>query len=103
MNLSEQTKIEAQIGFTIGILIGAFAAGIFILFFTEWQWYFKFFSAIGSLGILGSLGLTLNELIKARRNYIDALKEMKRLNTESNGVILPIRMEIVKEKNKCHD
>jgi MFS family permease len=87
MELSEQTKIEAQIGFTIGILIGATAAGVLILFFTEWQWYFKLFSSIGSLGIIGSLSLALNELLKARRNYIATLKEMAKMKEESNKTV----------------
>lgn len=76
MQLSELTKIEAQMGFTIGILAGVIASWIFILFFTDWQWYFKVFSSIGELGIIGTLALQLNELIKVRKNYITVKKEM---------------------------
>lgn len=79
MKLSEQTKIEAQIGFTSGILLGAIAAAILILFFTTFEWYFKIFSAIGSIGIIGSLVLSLNEQIKIRRNFLDAMEEMKKM------------------------
>lgn len=75
-NLSEQTKLEAGIGFTSGILVGAVASWILIIFFTPWQWYFKVFSSVGSLGIIGSLWMSLNEQIKARRLYIAAMKEM---------------------------
>lgn len=83
MKLSEQTQIEAQIGFTIGILIGAIAAGIFILFFTTWEWYFKMFSVIGSLGIIGSLILSLAQLFKARQSYIIVKKEMDNMKQNS--------------------
>ena len=85
--LSEQTKIESQIGFTIEILIGATSAGVLILFFTDWQWYFKLFSAIGSLGIIGNLSLALKELLRMRRNYLDTLEEMKNINNKSTEVI----------------
>jgi hypothetical protein len=85
--LSEQTKIESNIGFVIGILVGAFAAWMFILFFTPWQWYFKVFSSIGSIGILGSLSLSLMELIKVRRNYLDAKAEMEKINKQANNTI----------------
>ena len=83
MELSERTKIEASIGFTIGILIGATAAWVVIVFTTNWQWYFKLFSTLGSLGIIGSLVLSLMELFKARRNYLDAVAEMKRINANN--------------------
>ena len=86
MKLSEQTKIEAQIGFTVGILIGACGAAVLILFFTPWQWYFKLISGIGSAGIIGSLILSLNELIKARRNYLAAMEQMKKMNEDTNIV-----------------
>ena len=85
--LSEQTKIESQIGFTIGILIGATSAGVLILFFTDWQWYFKLFSAIGSLGIIGNLSLALKELLRMRRNYLDTLEEMKNINNKNTEII----------------
>jgi hypothetical protein len=87
MELSELTKIEAQIGFTVGILIGALAAYISVMFFTSWAWYFKLFTTIGEIGILGSLLLALNEMLRGRRNYIEAQKEMNRINDESTKVI----------------
>lgn len=83
--LSEQTRIEAQIGFTIGILIGAVAAGILVLIFTQWQWYFKLFSAIGSIGIIGSLVLTLSELFKVRKNYLETQAELKKISEMKGG------------------
>ena len=85
MKLSEQTKMEASIGFLIGILIGATAAGISVIFFTPWQWYLKLFSGIGTAGIIGSLLLSLNELIKARRNLIDAMNEMKKIQSSTTA------------------
>ena len=107
MELSEQTKLEAQIGFLVGILVGAIAGGVLILFFTPWQWYFKLFSAIGSLGIIGSLLLSLNETLKARRNYLETIEEMKKINMEANNTIedadksaVDIKKEIIKEMKK---
>jgi len=77
--MSELRKLETSIGFTSGILIGALSAGVLILFFTDWQWYFKIFSGIGSFGIIGSLYLALSELIKGRRNLISAMEEMEKM------------------------
>jgi len=77
--MSELTKLEAQIGFTSGILVGAVAGGVFLLFFTPWEWYFKLFSLIGSIGIAGSLIFALIEQVKMRRNYLDAYKEINKL------------------------
>ena len=76
MEISELKKLEMNIGFTTGILVGATASFIVIMFI-DMKWYFKLFSAIGGLGIIGSLLLTLNELIKSRRNYLEIMKEMK--------------------------
>ena len=87
MNISEQTKIEASIGFVIGILVGAISSWVLIVFFTQWQWYFKLFSSIGEAGIVGSLLLTLHELIKSRRNYLDTVAEMKKINKESAEIL----------------
>ena len=80
--MSELRKLEASIGFTSGILIGATSAGVLILFFTDWQWYFKLFSGIGSLGIMGSLYMALSELIKNRRTLLEAMEEMEKIQSE---------------------
>jgi hypothetical protein len=85
--INDQQRIEAQLGFTWGILVGALASWAFIMFFTPWEWYFKVLSSIGEIGIVGTLLLTINELIKARRNYLDTLKEMAKMNEESTKVI----------------
>ena len=87
LEMSEIRKIEAQIGFVSGILMGAISAGVLILFFTEWEWYFKVFSAIGSLGIIGSLYMALSEQIKMRRSLLATIEEMKKVNVESNKII----------------
>lgn len=89
MALSELTKIEAQIGFTVGVLIGVFASWAFILFFTTWQWYFKVFSSIGELGIVGTLVLQLAQTIKTRKDYIEVMK-----NVQS------AQMDEIKEQNE---
>ena len=91
MQLSEQTKIEAQIGFTSGILVGAISASILVLFFTPWEWYFKLFSAVGSIGIIGSLVLSLTEQIKTRRNYLDMKLEMERVKKESESKLAELK------------
>jgi MFS family permease len=101
--LTEQTKIEAQIGFLIGILIGAISGGVLILFFTPWEWYFKLFSAIGSLGIIGSLSLSLYETIKIRRNFIETQKEMEKVNQESNSIIKDIQIEQAVEQEQSFE
>ena len=87
LELSELTKLEASMAFTGGILIGAVAGWVFLMFFIEWAWYFKVLSSIGSLGIVGSLLLTMNELMKARNNYKETLAEMEKINEESMKVI----------------
>ena len=85
--MSEQTMIEAQIGFLVGITIGAFASWVFIMFFVPWEWYWKLFSTIGEVGIIGSLVLSLYSSIKTRRNYITAMEDMKKISTEANAVV----------------
>lgn len=84
MNLSEQTQIEAQIGFLSGILVGALSSWVFIVFFTDWQWYFKVFSSIGEIGIIGSLLLSLRATVQQRRTYLEVQAEMKKMR-EENG------------------
>jgi MFS family permease len=85
--MDERMKIESAIGFTIGILIGAIAGGVLILFFTPWEWYFKLFSFVGSVGIIGSLSLTLYEQFKIRKNYLITMAEMKKIQEESPNII----------------
>ena len=82
MKLSQQTQIESQIGFLIGILIGAFSSWVLIMFFTPWEWYFKLFATIGEIGIIGSLSLALQQAVEQRRAYIDAKKTMESVGEE---------------------
>lgn len=77
MNLSEQTRIEAQIGFTIGIMVGAAGAWIAVLFLSPMAWYYKLFTSLGSVGILGTLYFSLQQQFQIRKIYLDTLKEMK--------------------------
>jgi uncharacterized membrane protein YeaQ/YmgE (transglycosylase-associated protein family) len=87
MQLSELTKIEAQQGFIIGMLVGVIASWVFIVFYTQWQLYFKVFSSIGEIGICGSLIFSLIELSKARKNYIAVQKEMLKMKEQSQKII----------------
>jgi len=82
MKLSEQTLIESQIGFLSGILMGALSSWVFIIFFTDWQWYFKVFSSIGEIGIVGSLLLSLRAVILQRRQYLEVQAEMKKMEKQ---------------------
>ena len=75
--LSVQTTIEAQIGFLIGIILGAMSSYVFIMFFVDWAWYFKFFTTVGYIGIFGSLVLSLIQTIGTRRQYLEAKKTME--------------------------
>lgn len=84
---SPQTQLEIQLGFTIGILIGAIGAGVLVLFFTTWEWYFKVISAIGSIGIIGSLTLAIFQIWNQRKNYLEALNMMKETKIESDKII----------------
>jgi MFS family permease len=72
-------QLEMTIGFTTGILVGAVAGGVLLLFFTAWEWYFKLFSLIGSISICGMLIMSLAQTIKARRDYLLTLKEMDKV------------------------
>jgi len=80
--LSEQTKMESQIYFLVGIMIGALSSWVLIMFFTPWEWYFKLFATIGEIGIIGSLSLALQQAVAQRRAYIDAKKAMESVGTE---------------------
>ena len=86
-SMSELRKIEASIGFTGGILVGAIASAVTVLFFVQMAWYFKAFTGIGSIGIIGTLYMALSELIKSRRNLLYTIEEMNKINTESNKII----------------
>lgn len=77
MKLSPLTQAEASIGFTIGIIVGVLASWTMILFFTNWEWYFKVFSSIGEISILGVLIMQLANLFQSRRGVIEAQKMME--------------------------
>ena len=83
--ISQQTQIEAQIGFLIGIMLGALSSWVLIMFFTPWEWYFKLFATIGEIGIIGSLGLALMQTIAQRKQYLDAKKYMESEEEEISG------------------
>ena len=60
-------QIEAQIGFYGGILVGVIASWVMLMFFSGWEWYWKLFSSIGQISIMGILVLGLYNAIKMRR------------------------------------
>lgn len=67
MNITEQTKIEMGIGFMIGIIISLVATFVIVVFFSGLVWYWKLFSAIGLVGMLGTQILALSQLFQDRK------------------------------------
>jgi hypothetical protein len=84
MAFSEIRKAEMQIGFLIGILIGAAAGGVLIVFFASMAWYFRLFSAVGSLGVIGTLLISLREQFKYRKEFIEAQRMMDELSNKND-------------------
>jgi len=84
---SELTKLEMQLGFLWGILVGVAASWVFVMFFVKMLWYFKLFTSIGEVGIMGSIILGLVETTKARKNYISTMKEMEDMKAEADKVL----------------
>ena len=97
-------QINSQIGFTIGIMLGAFFGWIFLFLFMDWEWYFKLFSSVGSLSIIGSLGMGLYQLIQQRKNYLEVEMESEKIRLQCNETLqAPIGLlstEIKKPKRK---
>jgi hypothetical protein len=84
--LSPQTQIEASIGFTAGIFLGALGVGIVVLFFTPLAWYLKLISFIGEVGILGNLILALKQLLEQRKGLLEAQKEFGTSTIKKNKI-----------------
>jgi len=97
MKISELTKIEANIGFLIGVTTSVVASWVFVVFFTTMQWYFKAFSSLGQFSIMGMLIFQLVETFKIRKNYLEVLKEMEKVNKEANTTINDAITELKKE------
>jgi len=77
IQLSEQTKIEAQIGGLIGTMIGMVGVGIVIIGFTNMSITFKIFSIIGFSGSLFMMLIQLIGLFQFRKQFLDAKKIME--------------------------
>jgi hypothetical protein len=75
--MDEQMQIESQIGFYVGIIIGVLASWVMVVFFSSWEWYWKVFSSIGQISMVGILSLGLYNAIKMRRRYLEAKKAME--------------------------
>jgi hypothetical protein len=75
--MDEQMQIESQIGFYCGILVSVIASWVLVIFFTQMAWYFKLFTSIGQVSIMGMLLLGLYNAFKTRRRYLEAKKEME--------------------------
>jgi uncharacterized membrane protein YiaA len=73
-NPSEQTLIETQIAFYLGIIIGLIGAWIAIFFFSDWKWYLKLLVTISDIGILGLQYIALRGLFIQRKQYIEMRK-----------------------------
>ena len=87
--MDEQMQIEAQIGFYGGILVGVIASWVMLMFFSGWEWYWKLFSSIGQISIMGILVLGLYNAIKMRRRYLEAKRIMEtemKGGLETNGI-----------------
>lgn len=76
-------QLEMQIGFLIGTMIGILGADICIIVLVEMSVWIKVFTAIGGICVLGTLALGLKQSLSARKNYIETLAEMKKINEES--------------------
>lgn len=85
--LSELTLLESQIGFVAGIIVGALGSWVYLVFFTNIDWWVKVLACIGEIGIIGSLGLSLRQSILARRNYLEMQKQMKEMENNMNKEI----------------
>jgi cytochrome c-type biogenesis protein CcmH/NrfG len=78
--LSPQTQIEAQIAFYIGILLGAISGGVMVATI-KMAWYFKAFSMVGSVCVIGILSLSLYQLILSRKQLLETIEVMKTIQT----------------------
>lgn len=76
-------QIEAQIGFLIGTIFGVAGADISIILLMDLNIWIKIFTGIGGICILGTLALGLKQSLTARKNYIETMAEMKKINEES--------------------
>jgi uncharacterized protein YacL len=75
MKISELTRLEAPIFFSIGILIGVLASWIYLIT-ADIPLYLKICSSIGELCIMGMIIFGMIEAIKARKNYLTMMNEM---------------------------
>lgn len=77
-----ERELEIQIGFLSGMMLGIIASWIFIMFFTDWQWYFKLASSIGEISIIGYQALGIINLIESRKNILESKKQLKEMNND---------------------
>jgi hypothetical protein len=75
--------LEMQIGFLAGTMIGILGADICIILLVDMSVWIKVFTAIGGICVLGTLALGLKQSLSARKNYVETLAEMKKINEES--------------------
>ena len=78
--LSPLRILEAQIGFYWGILVGAVASAVMVIWFVPMAWYFKLTSVIGSVCIIVVLVMSLYQLILQRKQYLEMTKAMSMQN-----------------------
>ena len=100
MNMSDLTKVESQMGGTIGMLIGVFGAGVMIVFFTEMNPVFKCFSALGIVSSLLMMSTSLIGLIQMRKQIIAGQEHMKKLMEEMKS--MPAKPAVAQIEQMTH-
>lgn len=86
MKLSEQTKIEAQIGGMIGLIIGLIGAATVIVLFAAVDFWLKFWTIIGMGSAVFMQAMGLSALLKMRKAHIEGLKMMEQIQKDQSEV-----------------
>ena len=76
IRLSEKRKVEAEMGYYIGICISVLGSSI-ALFFVDFAWYFKAFSILGTVCIIGVLLTAFFKIREQWKRLDEAEKELE--------------------------
>jgi len=80
----EKTAIRANIGWTIGMLIGICGAGIATVFFTTSEWYWKILYAVGFIAAIGMMVQQIFQLRNALKSYYESESWARRIMEDMN-------------------